>query len=575
MKLTAASRFGGAACIALALVVAAPRIPILLAGPDAHLSLMVDDASYYLEAARRAVETGLWPSMDGRNPTNGFHPLYMLVLIAFQHAVGTAPHTVLPLVMTFHLMLNGVAAWLLGRIALRSVAGAAGWFAAILLALNPGWLAHGTLGVENGLSSLLLLALVLRWDRRFGSDLATPEPRRTWMLDGLLLGLVVLARTDAVIWGFVFLAWGLWRCSRQGASRRFLPSILGSAAIAALVVVPWLVANAWWFGTVVQDSGAALAARYDQEYGSRFSASSLRVAMLHVGFWLYRMLWAGGFGPLTGWVLGRAIAPQPRPIVRASLTGWVVVGLCAISLLLRANDPTAIRNVPTAEIWLGLGTAAFAIGILSGRMAAVRWRPVFGMALTAATLTVFAYAFVLRGFQVWYSTGPCLAFVLLVMAKALAPALEGRRWLGVALVALMATQSVLVVRALGSRGGIEGMQQDLLALGRDLRERLAALTAEHPTTRFGSFDSGELSYRLHPVPITNLDGVMNHAASIALRQRRLGRYLVQDGITHVISTAKGIAKFQRVSPFEVVRDDAWSTRAGVEVWAVRSGWGDE
>ena len=33
--------------------------------------------------------------------------------------------------------------------------------AALVLALDPGWLLHGTLAVENGLSSLLLLAVVL------------------------------------------------------------------------------------------------------------------------------------------------------------------------------------------------------------------------------------------------------------------------------------------------------------------------------------------------------------------------------------------------------------------------------
>src|SRR5258706_1596646 len=94
---------------------AAARLPFLLPGPDVQFSLLGDDAFYYLEAARRAAESGLWPSMDGRHPTNGFHPVYMLLLIALQRVVGTAPRLVIPLVMALNLALNGAAAGLAAR----------------------------------------------------------------------------------------------------------------------------------------------------------------------------------------------------------------------------------------------------------------------------------------------------------------------------------------------------------------------------------------------------------------------------------------------------------------------------
>lgn len=57
----------------LAALLTVPRLAIQLAGLDVHLSLMVDDSSCYLEASRRAVERRGWPTMDGRNATNGFH----------------------------------------------------------------------------------------------------------------------------------------------------------------------------------------------------------------------------------------------------------------------------------------------------------------------------------------------------------------------------------------------------------------------------------------------------------------------------------------------------------------------
>ncbi|HEY6867645.1 MAG TPA: hypothetical protein VI792_10320, partial [Candidatus Eisenbacteria bacterium] len=63
---------------------AAVRLPFTLQRPDVQCSLLSDDAFYSLEAARRAVEAGQGPSMDGHHPTNGFHPLYMLLLVGLQ-----------------------------------------------------------------------------------------------------------------------------------------------------------------------------------------------------------------------------------------------------------------------------------------------------------------------------------------------------------------------------------------------------------------------------------------------------------------------------------------------------------
>jgi len=553
--------------IALVLLVAVPRLAILLASPDTHLSLLVDDASYYLEAARRAVESGIWPTMDGRNPTNGFHPLYMLVLVLLQRVAGTEPRLIIPLVMGLHLALNGIAAWILGRIARRHAPGFAGWAVALLLALDPGWLVHGTLGVENSLSSLLLLVLVLRWDARFGDPAPAIDRPTGWWVDGLLLGLAMLARTDAAIWGLVLIAGGLWRSGWRDAGVR--NRALGTGVVALLVVLPWLAASLTRFGTVAQDSSAALAARYDLEYGPRLSIGSIKIGAMQVGFWTYRILWAGGLIPLMGWVLGRGFAPgSERPRV-ASWGAWITAALCALALLLRANDPTDIRDVRVAGIELLCGAAGLGLGLVAGPPQGLRRRPAFFMVLVATTLLVTAYAFAFRGFQVWYSTGPCLAFALFVFACTAGPALAGRRQLTGVVIGLMAIQAVLVVAGLRSRGGIEGMHPDLISEGQVLRERLSAQVAnESSPPRVGSFDSGELSYLLHPFPITNLDGVMNHSASLALRNRRYADYLAADGITHVVGSAGRVEQFRRVSPFDASPDSAWSRALGTEVWNV-------
>src|ERR1700753_2703072 len=55
-----------------------------------------DDTFYYFAIARNPAR-GLPPSIDGVNPTNGFHPLWMLVLVALFRVGGWAPGALAPL----------------------------------------------------------------------------------------------------------------------------------------------------------------------------------------------------------------------------------------------------------------------------------------------------------------------------------------------------------------------------------------------------------------------------------------------------------------------------------------------
>jgi hypothetical protein len=557
----------------IALLIALPRIPILMAGPGAHLSLMVDDASYYLEAARRSALTHAWPSMDGIAPTNGFHPLYMAVVIVIQALAGTDPEVVLPLVMLLNLALNGLAVWLLVRsIVLRRIE-VPGVLAAAMLAVDPGWIPHGTLGVENSLSSLLLLLAALQWQDRYGGE-HTPHGRRFgWAAGGALLGLAILGRTDSCIFALAYLAGAVWSLIRTHGLRVACAEAAGVALVAALVVAPWAVTNLVMFGTLVQDSGAALAVRFANEYGPRTSAASLEVMPKLLGFWAYRLMWAGGLLPLTGWLLGLAVPMRrTRGLARIGAAGWCVAGLCAASLLLRANSPTDIRDPRIAALEMGLATLAFLAGLVSDRLEGWRFRPIYAVVSASALLTVAAYVLVFRGFQVWYSTGPCLIFIVLVAASVLPAALAGRRALAGTLLVAMTLQSITVVSRLITRDGIEAMERGILDRGAAMRTRLQHFIARSPApVRFGCFDSGELSYLLHPVPVVNTDGVMNHEASLAIRHGTIGRYLRSAGITHLFADSTRIRQYHRVGDFPATYDPASSADIGLIVW--RLDWG--
>ncbi|MEY4375049.1 MAG: hypothetical protein RL760_1216, partial [Candidatus Eisenbacteria bacterium] len=429
----------------LALVLLLPRLVLALAGPDAQLSLMVDDASYYLEAARRAVATAAWPNTDGLHATNGFHPLYMGLLMLVHRVVGEAPRLVVPVVMAIDLALNAVAMGLLLR-ALERRGLRGGFVAALVLALGSAWWLHATMAVENSVSSLLLLVAALRWDARFGDGAPAPA----WgarVLDGVLLGLAVLGRTDAGLFAVAYAIGAMGVVARARGLRAALVEVAGIAVPALLVVAPWAWANLRLFGTVAQDSASALAVRYGLDHGPHLSPGGLRAELQGVGFWLYRFLWATGLVPVTAWAWGRIVPVERfRDARRDVVVGWLVLALAFVALLLRANGPLDIREPRMAALEVVIGLVAFVAGLVSSRPEGARWRPVFTVVSVAALFDVLAYAIGFRGFQVWYATGPTLVCVLFVASAALPGALAGRRALTAALVALMVAQGALSLR---------------------------------------------------------------------------------------------------------------------------------
>ncbi len=549
------------------------RLPLALAGPDTQLSLLADDASYYLEAARRAVDQRAWPSMDGVHPTNGFHPLYMALQVGLQATLGCDPRTIIPWTMGLHLALNAAVCLLLaGALIRRRPVPPGALVAAVLVALAPGWLAHGFAGLETSLSAPLVLLAALRWIRRYDPDVFGLPPLRSglpgWLGDGALLGLAMLARTDAVLFAAPYLLSALALEARRGGAAAAVLRTGLAGLVAGALVAPWLGVNIALFGSPVQDSALALGARYEALHGPLGSTGWAALAARNALFWVYRLGWIWGLLPLTGWLAGLAFPwdrlRRPRD---ARWPPWLALGLAAAALALRANDPWYIDSqvVAGAELLLGLG--GLAAGLLTprtGRIGSWRITAVLGGYLL---LSVVVYSGLIRSFQLWYTAAPALAGLLLWTLPALARVLRRRPALAACLALLVAAQLASRVASYRTRGAFEGRSVDLLERGEQLSRALEETSAERPLV-VGSFDSGELSYRVHPFPVVNLDGVMNHGAAVAIQQRALARYLEREGVTHIIGPAGRVEEFQRVSPFEIAPDAELSARLGTEISGV-------
>jgi hypothetical protein len=197
-----------------------------------------DDASYYLEIARRVVG-GNGVSFDGIHPTNGFHPLWESLLILLQAITRAGPESQLRSVLVLQIGLLVMAALWIWR-GSEVVAGARGAFVGLVTFLVLGFI-PAVSGMESALVWFLLAGFLYR------APLRALHAERTWRRGaeiGAWLGLLALARLDLVFFVPIGLA------SLSGSA------LLAGAVVLLLLLGPYLVWNLATFGHLVPISGA-------------------------------------------------------------------------------------------------------------------------------------------------------------------------------------------------------------------------------------------------------------------------------------------------------------------------------
>jgi 4-amino-4-deoxy-L-arabinose transferase-like glycosyltransferase len=185
----------------------------------------LSDASHYHQIANN-LASGRGYSLifpTGELHTTAFRPpLYPTLLGAAYRVVGTD----LAVGRALNLALGVTVAVLALVLATRIAGPLAGLVAGALVAVYPPLLANDTVLLTEPLSLALLLGMVLALTGR------------RWLVAGVLLGLLVLARPSAQYLVVVVVVWLLWQIGWRRA--------LGCAGVAALVVSPWVVRN--WAG---------------------------------------------------------------------------------------------------------------------------------------------------------------------------------------------------------------------------------------------------------------------------------------------------------------------------------------
>jgi len=251
-----ASRFGEGVAIAVWGLVCCAWVAVIWGWEPAYLAMTVDDSFYYTSTALNIGE-GHGPTFDRINPTNGYHPLWLAVLVPLTRVTGRHAPLMMRTVLSLQVVLLFAGALLVTG---PKVGGGRGLLGVAALALCNFYVLKITVnGQEAALQYLLLCSATAYWWRLLGQE---RQIRATEMgMLGALLGLLMLSRLEAGVVGVTILGLSWVRGASSGSAWRVpRKAVLVGAGAFILAVAPYFVWNLCAFGHLTPVSGAIKAA---------------------------------------------------------------------------------------------------------------------------------------------------------------------------------------------------------------------------------------------------------------------------------------------------------------------------
>jgi hypothetical protein len=439
----------------------------------------LSEDAFYCYSISYHLAHGEGPTIDGSTLSNGFHPLFVFLCTPLFALAGQDKVLAVRLVLLFEWVLYVGTALLLGLV-VRDFAtpaeprrSSAAWGAAALY-LSAGllFLQHFN-GLETGCLLFLYAAAWRYYQASFRDSL-----RRDCVL-GVLLGLVVLARIDAVFFVLILCLKRLWK----GGKLRLREGVAHTLAVSFfsfLVSSPWWVYNLVAFHSLMPSSGKAEQA---------WALSPMRLRVMAVA-------------------LGRAL--EPWFYLTESHWDWTA-GWLFRSLLLLAGLAMAIRFRARLAHFLARFTGADEQCRRTMEFAGCLAASVLALAVWYA-LSSWATHFYTR-----YLTPLSLVAVFLLAVAAVEAIRKAPAWASVGAGVLLAVPILAGTAILwlepGWFGGNVQLRQQLTLVTESVPPQAAVAAGQSGT--LGYFRSG----------VVNLDGKVN--AEALAYQSRMWEYLAQ------------------------------------------------
>jgi hypothetical protein len=233
----------------LILVAVLLRCVILFFDWETLVRFVPDDSFYYFQLASNII-SGHGSSMDGIHITNGYHPLWPIMISPLFLLKSIDPIIPVKLALFFSSLLTIVCGLVFYKLVKQITSSKPiGIFAFALYIFNYYIFIIESIGEPTGISNLLIILLMyLTWQHANGKAFEKKQA----VLFGFIGGLSMLARTDNALYYAMFLLLGLFWFKPFRLSRYILAS-----TVSLIILLPWFLWNLATFGTIVQSSAIA------------------------------------------------------------------------------------------------------------------------------------------------------------------------------------------------------------------------------------------------------------------------------------------------------------------------------
>ena len=458
--------------------------------------LVPDDAFYEFQIGRN-IANGLGSVFSEGEPTNGYHPLWVVFIVAVQLFRLQPPEMLLCLHL-ISICFNVLSAVTLAKLFREFELPPWKTTMGIILILFSPWLVNITL---SGLESALFIFCLLQfwvWAERIArkehSGLAD------WTVFGVWSGLLMLARSDAIFFTAFAYPYLLFRKGVSG----FFPLVL-AGLVSSAVLAPWLIWNYHTFGSIMQSSAFAISALMHSGYQGQHGGVLAHPYTVKgvIQFILYKLTGLPYHVFLRLFIPSSPISPLQNP--RLIYLAYLSVPILAIA-----------------------GWYAFA-----KRRALARGLKVFPMMLwiiPSAALAVF-YLYIRWYWQVWHMA-PLLMCVLIAAVLLMPDRFARPRW------SWIVGGAMTVLTLLTLHGGYYYSARGMIAASK-------AFYADAPKRmKIGMTDAGYAGY-FSRHQIVNLDGVVNNRVEAAIMQGKFSEYVAGEKLDVVIMDLNRIPFYDR------------------------------
>jgi 4-amino-4-deoxy-L-arabinose transferase-like glycosyltransferase len=492
-------------------------VALLDFGTLARNGFLYDDSFYAFQIARN-IAHGLGPTFDGVHLTNGFQPLYVMLLVPVFALAGDSPSLPVHIALIMSAFLTLATALMLYRLIVRHASPLAAGVATVAWAISPVVTRQSANGLETALAVFMLAASVT-WYLEKVRGCERPS-RRRFAVMGALLGGAFLARADL---GFLALAMTLDYLLVARARRvpHWGARLAVAAGVGVLVCAPWMLYGTLAVGIPIPESGRAT--RYlSLAYAPFFDLGG--ESLVREG-----PSWDFIAAHATRSVETLKVIPAFHPLFR---------GLQKLGD--RFGAPGLFGMV--ANIFEALALAGFAAWWF-WRRRLPRGRPAreFDFLLLVAVMFIAAYStvvfgvfFFLRYYYPIYFIGALFTGLMLddVIAWVRGRSVAVRRGALLAGAAYAAALLFMGYTSAFRTTPVYGFYD-------------AARWVNHNTDAsdtIGVFQGGAIGY-LSERRVVNLDGKVNREAFRALRERRLDAYVLSSGIDVVMDSERVLNLF--------------------------------